>query len=278
MAKRVAVVTGSNKGLGFAIVRALCKQFDGDVYLTARDEGRGKETVELPTKEGLNPQFHQLDIGDHASIVRLRDFLQEKYGGLDVLVNNAGMMGSESMSFGEKAEFTSRTNYFSTLDACEVLFPILKSHARVANVTGGLCKTAMVKCSEEIQSRFKNPNITIDELTALMNEFLEAAKAGDHEAKGFSDNAYGMSKLGATVMSLTQQRDMDKKRSDDIVINACCPGFTNTDMTAGKGTQTPDQGAVTPVFCALLPVNTTTRGLFIRNQKNTPWDRPGEFE
>ena len=44
---------------------------------------------------------------------------------------------------------------------------------RVANVTGGLCKTAMVKCSEEIQSRFKNPNITIDELTALMNEFLE---------------------------------------------------------------------------------------------------------
>ena len=43
---KVAVVTGSNKGIGFAIVRALCKKFDGDVYLTSRDEGRGKDAVE----------------------------------------------------------------------------------------------------------------------------------------------------------------------------------------------------------------------------------------
>lgn len=87
----VAVVTGSNKGVGFAIVRALCKQFPGDVYLTARDTGRGQEAVAKLQEEGLCALFHQLDIDDLQSIRALRDFLKEKYGGLNVLVNNAGI-------------------------------------------------------------------------------------------------------------------------------------------------------------------------------------------
>lgn len=88
---RVAVVTGSNKGIGLAIVRALCSQFSGDVYLTARDPERGKAAVTQLSEEGLKPLFHQLDIADLKSIQTLRDFLKEKYGGLDVLVNNAGI-------------------------------------------------------------------------------------------------------------------------------------------------------------------------------------------
>lgn len=87
---RVAVVTGSNKGIGFAIVRDLCKQFTGDVYLTARDEGRGKAAVALLNAEGLSPKFHQLDITSQESIDALKKFVLEKYGGIDVLVNNAG--------------------------------------------------------------------------------------------------------------------------------------------------------------------------------------------
>lgn len=88
---RVAVVTGSNKGIGLAIVQALCKQFSGDVYLTSRDVERGKEAVAKLQEDGLKPLFHQLDINDLQSIRILRDFLKEKYGGLDVLVNNAGI-------------------------------------------------------------------------------------------------------------------------------------------------------------------------------------------
>ena len=58
---------------------------------SARDETRGREAVAKLESEGLHPKFHQLDIDDKASIERLRDFLSEKYGGLDVLVNNAGI-------------------------------------------------------------------------------------------------------------------------------------------------------------------------------------------
>ena len=90
--KRVAVVTGSNKGIGLAIVRSLCKKFDGDVVLTSRDEGRGNEAVaELKEKEGLNPVYHQLDITSRDSIEGLVTFIGDKYGGLDVLINNAGI-------------------------------------------------------------------------------------------------------------------------------------------------------------------------------------------
>ena len=80
-------------------MRALCKQLDnGIVYLTARDEERGKTAVEELKKENLNPRFHQLDINDQESITRLRDHLVKEHGGLDILVNNAGIAFKVSQS------------------------------------------------------------------------------------------------------------------------------------------------------------------------------------
>lgn len=61
------------------------------LFTSARDEGRGKAAIAELEKENLHPKFHQLDITDHESIVRLRDFLQQNYGGLDILVNNAAI-------------------------------------------------------------------------------------------------------------------------------------------------------------------------------------------
>ncbi|XP_062030856.1 carbonyl reductase [NADPH] 3-like [Lepus europaeus] len=87
----VALVTGANKGVGFAITRDLCRLFSGDMVLTARDEARGWTAVQQLQAEGLSPRFHQLDITDLQSIRALRDFLRREYGGLDVLVNNAAI-------------------------------------------------------------------------------------------------------------------------------------------------------------------------------------------
>lgn len=92
MTKKLAVVTGANKGIGFAIVKELCKAgFAGDVLLTARNEERGREAVGKLKEEGFDAIFHQLDICDQESTKRLADFLRTNYGGIDVLVNNAGI-------------------------------------------------------------------------------------------------------------------------------------------------------------------------------------------
>ncbi|GFQ87534.1 carbonyl reductase 3 [Trichonephila clavata] len=137
MGRAVAVVTGSNKGIGFAIVKALCSKFEGNVILTARDEERGKAAVEKLKAEGLNPEFHLLDISDENSIKTLASFLKNEYGGLDVLVNNAAIAYkmADPAPFSEQAEKTVQVNFFDTLNVCHHLFPLLRPHARVVNVS-----------------------------------------------------------------------------------------------------------------------------------------------
>lgn len=84
-------VTGGNKGIGYAIVKGLCEKFDGKVYLTARDEGRGKAAVENLKELGFHPEFHQLDTTNDDSIATFANYIRDTDGGIDVLVNNAGM-------------------------------------------------------------------------------------------------------------------------------------------------------------------------------------------
>ena len=78
---KVAIVTGANKGIGLAIVRRMCKEFSGDVILTARDESRGRTAVAQLEGEGLKPKFHQLDLDSRDSINTLKHFVEKSYGG-----------------------------------------------------------------------------------------------------------------------------------------------------------------------------------------------------
>lgn len=72
-------------------MKGLCEQFDGIVYLTARNESLGQAAVEDLKKDGFQSKFHQLDITDDASVEMFKNYLIEKHGGLDILVNNAGI-------------------------------------------------------------------------------------------------------------------------------------------------------------------------------------------
>ena len=88
---RVALVTGANKCLGFAIVRDLCRQFPGKLVLMARGEAFGRAATQQLQTKGPSPLFHQLDITALQSIRALRDFLRKGYRGLVALVNNAAI-------------------------------------------------------------------------------------------------------------------------------------------------------------------------------------------
>ncbi|XP_068126556.1 carbonyl reductase [NADPH] 1-like [Hyperolius riggenbachi] len=276
---RVAVVTGSNKGIGLAIVRTLCKQFQGDVYLTARNPLLGEEAIRaLKEKEGLSPLFHQLDINDPTSIRALRDFLKNKYGGLDVLINNAGIAFKEADTtpFGIKAEVTLRTNYFSTRDICNELLPLIKPHGRVVNVSSMVGPGTLKLCSPELQERFRSDTITEDELSNLMEKFVEDAKNGVHQEKGWAIptyTAYAVSKIGVTVLTRIQARQLkETRKGEGILLNACCPGYVRTDMTFPDAPKSPDEGAETPVYLALLPESADAPyGEFVSEKKVVTW-------
>lgn len=84
-------MTGSNKGIGFEVVKGLCEKFPGIVYLTARSTERGEAAVDKLKSLGLNPKFHQLDITNQNSIDEFRDYIKNTYGGFDLLINNAAV-------------------------------------------------------------------------------------------------------------------------------------------------------------------------------------------
>jgi len=88
--QKVAMVTGANRGISFAIVKGLCKEFDRDVYLTARDEEKGAAAVKA-LETGLKPKFYFVDVEDKKSIQSFHNMVVEKYGGIDVVIDNAGV-------------------------------------------------------------------------------------------------------------------------------------------------------------------------------------------
>ncbi|KAG7273020.1 hypothetical protein CRUP_011904 [Coryphaenoides rupestris] len=257
MSTKVAVVTGSNKGIGLAIVKALCQQFQGVVYITSRDIGRGKASVEALVSEGLKPMFHQLDINDLSSIETAAAYFKDKYGGVDVLVNNAGIAfkGADTTPFATQAEVTLKTNYFATRDMLTHFLPLVKPGGRVVNISSFVGSSALNKCSPALQERFRSEDLTEEELTGLMQQFVELTKKGEHKQGGWPDTGYGVSKTGVTIL-----------------LNACCPGWVRTDMAGPKATKSPEEGAETPVYMALLPSDATQpHGKFVSDKEVQPW-------
>ncbi|XP_069688609.1 carbonyl reductase [NADPH] 3-like isoform X2 [Periplaneta americana] len=256
---KVAVVTGGNKGIGYAIVKGLCEKYEGLVYLTARDVGRGEAAVAELKKLGLEPKFHQLDITDQESLDSFRDFIKKEHGGIDILVNNAAMAYKINATepFGEKAEKTLYVNYFSLLKTCDTLFPLLCPHARVVNLSSSAGHLSRIP-GDELKKKLASPTLTIGQLSELMKDFIQSAMENKHQQKGwpnFAYAAYAVSKVGVSALTFIQQRAFDADSREDIVVNAVHPGYVDTDMTSHMGPLTIEQGADAPLYLALLPDN-----------------------
>nr|CDS21654.1 carbonyl reductase 1 [Echinococcus granulosus] len=120
----------------------------------------------------------------------------------------------------------------------------------------------MLLCSmsKEMAAKFKS-HLSLHELDELMASLiafitLKHAEVGDHEKAGFSNSAYGMSKVGLwRATSILAEKFKSHPRH--ILINSCCPGYVDTDMTNHKGHKTVLEGADTPVYLATLPKDAT---------------------
>jgi carbonyl reductase 1/polyribonucleotide 5'-hydroxyl-kinase len=272
MSQRVIIVTGSYRGIGFEIVKQLCEHY-GDkaiVYMTAREANRAEQSLQSLRTQGLNPRFHELDITNLQSVMSLKDHIVKEYGQFHSLINNAGFAYKQAATepFAEQAEVSVEINYAGTLSVCEQLGPLIADGGRIINVASGSGKLGQV--SAQLQELFKNVK-TLDELSNLMNEFVTAAKQNKHQEAGFSNSAYGMSKLGMIVIGRILARDL---ASRGIHVMNMCPGWCKSDMAGWeKPPKTAAQGADTVVWLETMPCDQASKhnGLFYTDRKELEW-------
>ncbi|CAL2227911.1 unnamed protein product [Prunus armeniaca] len=277
--QRYAVVTGANKGVGFATVKQLASN-GVIVVLTARDEKRGLEAVDKLKEFGLSDLvvFHQLDVTDAASIASLADFVKVQFGKLDILVNNAGVggtivdpeamraaaasgLGKEGVEVNwselmtqtyELAEECVKTNYFGAKKMTKALLPLLQlsDTPRIINLTSTVATLKNIPNEWAKGVLSDAEKLTEERIDDVLNEFLKDFKEEMLETKGWppSLSAYILSK--ATLNAYT--RFMAKKYPN-FFVNCVCPGFVKTDMTFNAGILTIDEGAESVVRLAMLP-------------------------
>ncbi|XP_061340151.1 (+)-neomenthol dehydrogenase-like [Gastrolobium bilobum] len=271
--KRYAVVTGANKGIGFAI----CKQLASNginVVLTARDEKRGLESVEKLQELGLpgNVVFHQLDVTDSASIASLADFIRTQFCKLDILVNNAGIPGAnvdgEALAAADKnaghvdwrkivtenyelAEAGLKTNYHGAKELTKMVIPFLhlSDSPKVVNVSAYMGRLEKIPNGWPKEVLSDVQNLTEEKIDDILNEFLKDFKEGSLETKGWP---LGMSAYAISKAALNAYTRILAKKYPSFCINAICPGFVKTDMNHNTGVLTPDEGAEGAVRLALL--------------------------
>lgn len=267
----MAVVTGANRGVGLGVVRSLCKNFDGDVYLTSRNEENGRKAAALLEAEGLHPKFHQLDIASTDSIAAIRQHILERYSGIDLLVNNAAIAyrANSTVPFVDQANETVDINFTGTLNLSRAFFPMLRPHARIVMVSSGVSDLRLLQ--KHLQDRFMNPDVTEDDVVKLINEFLEGVAAGNHKENGWPSWPNAVAKMGMNALTRVYAKELAKCGKEDILVNACCPGWVKTGMADDNAPLTLDQGAETPVYLALLPAGSPT-GHFWIDKKIVEWE------
>ncbi|CAF4956263.1 unnamed protein product [Pieris macdunnoughi] len=250
MTSKIALVTGSNQGIGFGIVRELCRRNVGVVYLTSRNIQRGKEAVAKLEKDGFYPKYHQLDVSDEESVKTFAEYVKNKYGGLDILINNAGVLDSDfyKVSF-EEAKRIIDVNVHGIILMQKHFFPILRDNARVINVSSDWGHITNIKNPYWVQ-RLTNKDIKLEDVYGFLNWFLDSVKNNALKEEDFFENsvlAYRVSKVAVSALTRVQQNDVGK----GISINSLNPGFVRTNMTKGGGDMTVVEAGVTPVYLAL---------------------------
>ncbi|WP_122816789.1 SDR family oxidoreductase [Nocardioides pantholopis] len=236
---KTALVTGANKGIGYEIAAGLAR-LGFRVGLGARDAGRREEAVAKLRAEGLDVFGVPLDVTDDASVAAAAAQLEAE-GGLDVLVNNAGITGGMPQEptrvSPEQVLAVVDTNVIGVIRLTNAVLPMLR-RAR--------------------SPRIVNVSSTVGSLT------LQTAQAG---AVGPISAAYSPTKSYLNAVTIQYAKEL---AGTGILVNAGCPGYVATDLNGFQGHRTPEQGAAIFLELATLPDGGPT-GTFRDDEGIQPW-------
>lgn len=236
--KKIALVTGANKGIGLEVARQLGKQ-NVIVLIGARDQERGEAAAQTLRSEGIDAAAVQIDVTHQASIDAAMSYIDKTYGKLDILVNNAGISTREgntppSELAIEDLHKTFDTNFFGVFAVTKAMLPLLRRSeaGRIVNL------------SSEMGSLSINSDPT--SFAAQMPPLL----------------AYNSSKTALNALTIFFAREL---QNSNIKVNSVSPGYVATDLNGHSGYLTAEQGAKVPVTFATLPADGPTGGFFGAN-------------
>ncbi|MEV4066612.1 SDR family NAD(P)-dependent oxidoreductase [Nonomuraea dietziae] len=237
-AKTVALVTGANKGLGRETVRRLAGK-GWQVFLAARDRGRGIEAADTLAGEGIEVEFVELDVTSDESVAAAVKAVAERVDRLDVLVNNAGVGGP-------------------LLDPADMDADTLRALYEV-NVFG---QVRVTHAFLPLLRRSQQPRIVM-----VSSALASLAHAGDpaRPEHGFLSLDYASSKAALNMIVSQYARALP-----GFQVNAADPGNPATDMNHHTGVHTAAEGAAAIIRLATLDPGGPTGGFF-GNDGPVPW-------
>ena len=235
--KKTALVTGGNRGIGFAICQGLLTA-GFDVFLAARNQEKGQAAVDKLSTDNNSVQLVELDLAEDQSINNAVNSVSQITDSLAVLVNNAGIYPDLRGSKGVNILTVSRdlliksmnTNAFSPIVITQAFLPLLEkaTNPKVINVSSG--------------------NGQLDGLSADVP-------------------SYSLSKLALNEATILLA---DALQAKNIAVYAMCPGWVKTDMGGASAPRTPEQGADTAIWLATEGTMSES-GKFFRNRSEQPY-------
>lgn len=239
--KRVALVTGANRGIGLAVAGRLAR-LGLTVIIGARDEKNGKEAEKRLTGSGLDAHFTLLDVSDPTSIMAAIGRIDGLFGRLDVLVNNAGIMIDTATGLLElplaTLQKTLKTNTEGPLLLSQGCVPLMQRHGygRIVN------------------------------LSSTFGSLADIASPDSHYRDMMSP-AYRLSKIMLNGITVLLAQEL---HGSNILVNSVCPGWVRTDLGGPQAPILPEEAAETPAWLATLPDDGPTGGFF-REHQPIPW-------
>lgn len=234
MQKRIAIVTGGNRGIGLEICRQLAARTDIRVLLTARNVAAGKDAAAQLNDEGRDVLFHELEVTDQNSIRRLIKHVADHHGRADILINNAAVYLDSGLALGQidigLVRQTFETNFFGPLRLSQLLTPLMQrnNYGRIVNLSSAM-----------------------GSLTNMRGGAL----------------GYRASKAALNALTRVLAAEL---AGTNILVNSVDPGWVRTDMGGSRAARSVAQGAETAVWLATLPDDGPSGGFF-RDSQTVPW-------
>jgi NAD(P)-dependent dehydrogenase (short-subunit alcohol dehydrogenase family) len=234
---KTALVTGANKGIGFAIAQGL-GAIGFRVAVGARDDVRREEAVERLRAEGVDAFGVALDVTSDDSVTAAAEAIERTAGRLDVLVNNAGIGGRTDGGAQDPTTLdldvvrtVFETNVLGVVRVTNALLPLLRraSSPRIVNMSSNMGSLTLQ--TGPVMAAYAPSKSMLNSVTAQY-------------ARGLADT--------------------------NVLVNAACPGYVATDFTGFNGSRTPEQGAAIAIRLATLP-DDGPRGGFFDEAGVVPW-------